>query len=72
MAQLDPILLPAAPVLGIAEPHQSTVAAILRSAGHGLFTAAEAESMISRLRTLVPAPPLSIENAASQAVNKDL
>jgi len=51
MTQLDPIV-PATAVLGIAEPHQSTVAAILRAAGEGLFTTAEAELMIGRLRTV--------------------
>lgn len=45
--------LPATPpVAGIAEPHQSTVAAIQRAVGLGLFSAAEAELMISRIRAL--------------------
>lgn len=35
---------------GVAEPHQSVVAAILRGVGQGLLTAAEAELSIDRLR----------------------
>lgn len=35
---------------GIAEPHQSAVAAILLGVGQGLLTAAEADLSIDRLR----------------------
>lgn len=46
--------LPAgAPLAGIAEPHQSTAASIQRAAGLGLFSVAEAELMIDRIRALV-------------------
>jgi hypothetical protein len=50
MARIDPIL-GTAPVTGIAEPHQTTVATILRAVGLGLFTAAEADLLIDRIRT---------------------
>ncbi|WP_434446797.1 hypothetical protein [Lentzea sp. E54] len=57
MAHFDQ--LPAvAPVAGIAEPHQSTVAAIRRAAGLGLFSAAEAELMIDRIRALTTGSPV--------------
>ena len=51
-------------VAGIAEPHQSTVAAIERAVGLGLFGAADAELMIDRIRALstgdpTEAPPVS-------------
>ncbi|SDI17316.1 hypothetical protein SAMN05192558_101302 [Actinokineospora alba] len=49
MAQLD-VTHGSTSVAGIAEPHQSTVAAILRAAGLGLFTAAEADLLIDRVR----------------------
>lgn len=49
MAHVDPIP-GAVPVAGIAEPHQLTVAAIMRAAGNGLFTVAEAELLIDRVR----------------------
>ncbi len=41
-----------APVAGIAEPHRSTVASIQRAVGLGLFSVAEAELMIDRIRAL--------------------
>lgn len=51
MAHLDQ--LPAiTAVAGIAEPHQSTVASIQRAVRLGLFSAAEAELMINRIRAL--------------------
>lgn len=51
MAQLDQ--LPATTtVVGIAEPHQSTVASILGAVALGLFSADEAELMIDRIRAL--------------------
>ena len=56
MAHIDPIL-GAAQVAGIAEPHQSTVAVILRAVGLGLFTAAEADMLIDRVRAHVVAVP---------------
>lgn len=51
MAHLDQPLVTAL-VSGIAEPHQSTVAAIQRAVGLGLFSEAEAEPMIDRIRAL--------------------
>jgi hypothetical protein len=49
MAHVHPNLS-AAPVAGIAGPHQSTVATILRAVDLGLFTAAQAELLIDRVR----------------------
>ncbi|HKS48967.1 MAG TPA: hypothetical protein VJT49_28440 [Amycolatopsis sp.] len=57
MAHLD-LILTTAQVTGIAEPHRSTVAAILRATEQGLFSAAEAELMIDRVRTQVTTSPL--------------
>jgi hypothetical protein len=57
MAHTDPILS-AAPVAGIAGPHQSTVATILRAAELGLFTAAQAELLIDRVRAHLNALPV--------------
>jgi hypothetical protein len=58
MAHIDPILS-ATPVARIAGPHQSTVATILRAVELGLFTAAQAELMIDRVRAhLTALPPL--------------
>jgi hypothetical protein len=45
-------------VPGVAEPHQSTVATILRAAETGHFTAAQAEVMIDRVRAHLTAPPV--------------
>lgn len=53
MAHLDVNL---AAVAGIAEPHQSTAAAILRGFQQGLFTAADTERMIDRVRALTIRP----------------
>jgi len=39
-----------ATVTEIAEPHRSTVEGILRAAGHGLLTTAEADLLIRRIR----------------------
>lgn len=47
------------PVLGIAEPHQSTVDGILRSVEQGLFTVAEADMLIGRIRAHMSALPVS-------------
>jgi hypothetical protein len=58
MAHSDPIPS-AAPLAGIAEPHHSTVAAILRAVGRGLFTTAEAETLIDRLRVHLTAMPIA-------------
>lgn len=55
MAHIDP-------VVGIAEPHQSTAATILRAAGQGLFTAAEADMLIERMRAHVLAAPVPVPN----------
>ena len=57
MAHCDSIL-DTAPVTGIAEPHQSTVAAILSAVGQGLCTAVEAEMVIGRIRAHVTALPV--------------
>lgn len=58
MAHIDPILS-ATPVARIAGPHQSTVAAILRAVELGLFTAAQAELMIDRVRAHLTALPVT-------------
>lgn len=58
MARLD-LILSTAPVVGIPEPHRSTVAAILRATQQGLFTTAEAELLIDRIRTHVTTFPSS-------------
>lgn len=54
MAQLDqlPATTAVAGIAGIADPHQSTVASIQRAVMSGLFSAAEAELMIDRIRAL--------------------
>jgi hypothetical protein len=47
----------AAPVAGIAEPHQSAVTAVLRAALQGVFSAAEAALLIARIRArAIPSP----------------
>jgi hypothetical protein len=43
----------------IAEPHESTVAAIVRAAEVGLFTAAQAQRMIDRVRAHLTALPIT-------------
>lgn len=58
MARIDP-LLGTAPVARIAGPHQSTVATILRAVELGLFTAAQAELMIDRVRAHLTAMPIT-------------
>ncbi len=58
MAHIDPSLS-ATPVAGIAEPHQSTVATILRAVELGLFTVAQAELMIDRVRAHLTALPVT-------------
>jgi hypothetical protein len=40
------------PFEGVVEAHQSCVAYILRAARHGLFTEAEADVLIGRVRAL--------------------
>jgi len=57
MAPNDSVL-DTAPVAGIAEPHQSAVAAILRAVGQGLCTAAEADLVIDRIRAHRMAVPV--------------
>jgi len=52
MAHLDQIPAATTATAGIAEPHQSTVASIQHAVGLGLFSAAEAELMIDRIRAL--------------------
>jgi hypothetical protein len=58
MAHIDPILS-AAPVARIAGPHQSTVTTILRAVELGLFTEAQAELMIDRVRAHLTALPIA-------------
>jgi hypothetical protein len=58
MAQTDPIPNTAR-VERIAEPHQSTVAAIVRAAELGLFTATQAQIMIDRIRAHLTALPIT-------------
>lgn len=58
MAPIDPIL-GTAPVARIAGPHQSTVATILRAVELGLFTAAQADLMIDRVRAHLTALPIT-------------
>ena len=48
---------------GVAEPHRSTVTAIRRAAQRGVFTAAEAELLIERVRTHATKSLLSIEGS---------
>jgi hypothetical protein len=63
-----PDLIPdSTPVIGIAEPHRSTVAAILSAARQGLFTAAEADMLIDRIRTHMSALPIPTEDGHSFA-----
>lgn len=59
MAHIDPTPS-TAPVTGVAEPHQSTVAAILRAVEQGLFTAAQADMLIDRVRAHVTALPVTL------------
>jgi hypothetical protein len=47
-------------VAGMAEPLQSTVAAILRAAGLGLLSAAEAELMVDRIRARANEHPAEV------------
>jgi hypothetical protein len=67
MAHLDP-LLRAAPVTGIAEPHQSTVAAILRAVKLGLFTAAEGGTLIDRVSAHLTALPVALPLSVADRV----
>lgn len=75
MADVDPVL-GTTPVAGIAESHQSTVAVILRAVGLGLFTTAEADMLIERVRAHAVAGPapaavaMSVVAAFPAAVNK--
>ena len=57
MSDVGSPILSTAPVTGIAEPHQSTAEGILRAVGQGLFTAAEAELLIDRIRSITPKSP---------------
>ena len=50
--------LTSAPLSGVAQPHQSTVDAILRAARQGLFTEVEAQQLIDRVRHHVTTFPL--------------
>lgn len=44
----------------IVKPHRSAVMAILRSVQQGLFTAAEAELMIGRIRAIPTSPDRTV------------
>ncbi|MET0235754.1 MAG: hypothetical protein ABW224_14010 [Kibdelosporangium sp.] len=63
-----PELTPAESVTGVAQPHQSTVDAILRAAKLGLFTAAEAETLIDRIRAHVTTYPRENSHPGEGAV----
>jgi len=67
MAHTDPILS-TAPVAGIAGPHQSTVATILRAVELGLFTAAQAELLIGRVRAHLNALPVVLLSSVQDGV----
>ncbi|MBB4908771.1 hypothetical protein [Actinophytocola algeriensis] len=58
MAHIEPIPNTAS-AEQIAEPHQSTVAAIVRAVELGLFTAAQAQLMIDRVRAHLIALPIT-------------
>ena len=58
MAHIDPIPNTTS-IERIAEPHQSTVAAIVRAAELGLFTGAQAQIMIDRVRAHLIALPIT-------------
>jgi hypothetical protein len=58
MANIDPIPGTASDER-IAEPHQSTVAAIVRAAELGLFTGPQAQIMIDRIRAHLIALPIT-------------
>jgi hypothetical protein len=62
VAHVDPIL-GTGPVVGVAVPHQSTVDGILRAARQGVFTAAEADVLIDRIRVHASVSP--VESLAS-------
>jgi hypothetical protein len=61
MAHLDQSPI-AAPVAGIAEPHQSAVMAVLRAARQGVFSATEADLLIERIRACATPPPSPIKD----------
>ena len=67
MAPIDPIL-GTVPVAGIAGPHQSTVATILRAVELGLFTAAQAELLIGRVRAHLTALPVALPSSVQDGV----
>lgn len=64
MAQTDPILS-TAPIAG---PHQSTVTAILRGVELGLFTVADADMMIERVRAHRTALPIMWPSSVADGV----
>lgn len=51
-----------APVAGIAEPHQSAVTAVLHAALQGVFSAAEADLLIERIRARATPSPSPIND----------
>ena len=67
MARIDPVPIPA-PVAGVAGPHQSTVTTILRAVELGLFTAAQADMLIDRVRAHLTALPVALPVALPSSV----
>jgi len=67
MAPVDPILS-TGPVAGIAGPHQNTVTTILRAVELGLFTAAQAELLIGRVRAHLNALPVVLPSSVQDGV----
>lgn len=64
MARIDPVPIPT-PVAGIAGPHQSTVTTILRAVELGLFTAAQADMLIDRVRAHLTALPVALPSSVA-------
>jgi hypothetical protein len=63
-----------APVSGIAEPHRSTVNAILDAALQGVFRADEADRLIERIRALATTShsPIRVGLPPSNSPNRTL
>ncbi len=66
MAHVDPILS-TAPVTGVAEPPQSTIAGILHAVEQALFSPVEAETLIDRVRAHVTTVSITVSIAVSIA-----
>ena len=67
MADLD-VTPKTSPVIGVVASQRSTVAAILQTAGQGLFTAIEADMLIDWVRVLVTASSGALPIASSLSV----